>query len=112
MQTTTIYLLFVTLLTYAKDASNAPTIPPPDFIYPVQHVRETQNGYLTYKDRQLGSEEDDKQKNCVPRDSPEGKELLHLINKQLAEAAEGNSAAGVPETPAPTQILDSSALDG
>ncbi|KAK6727889.1 hypothetical protein RB195_005514 [Necator americanus] len=58
-----------------------------------------ENGYLTFKDHQLGSESaesaDVTPANCVPRDSPEGIARLHIINKQLAEEA---AAKGEPLT--------------
>ncbi|EYB89242.1 hypothetical protein Y032_0234g3146 [Ancylostoma ceylanicum] len=103
-------LLLLAVLSYARDTRSAPTaVTPPEFILPVQHVREVQNGYLTFKDHQLGSESaesDAKKKECVPRDSPEGIARLHIINKQLAEEAAGKAdpqaIGGTDSAPKPT----------
>ncbi|ETN70112.1 hypothetical protein RB195_005514 [Necator americanus] len=95
-----INIFLLAILTLTKEVRSAPTSPAPSvFILPVQHVREVQNGYLTFKDHQLGSESaesaDVTPANCVPRDSPEGIARLHIINKQLAEEA---AAKGEPLT--------------
>ncbi|VDO73007.1 hypothetical protein V3C99_003507 [Haemonchus contortus] len=74
--------------------------PAPDTIFPVQHVREIQSGYLTLKDSQLGSgsaeTEDATSPPCVPRNSPEGIARLYIIAKQKAEESK---ATTVPPSP-------------
>ncbi|KHJ86455.1 hypothetical protein OESDEN_13799, partial [Oesophagostomum dentatum] len=98
----TINLLLLAILSYARNIRYPRDAPaPPDFILPVQHVREVQEGYLTFKDHQLGSEsaEEDKTKKCIPRDSPEGIARLLVINQQLADAVAGQGQPTPGEKP-------------
>ncbi|CAJ0593081.1 unnamed protein product [Cylicocyclus nassatus] len=113
MRTTTFCLAIITLLAYARNINSAPIVdePPSEFIDPVLHVKETPDGYITYKDRQIDSEEEDK-KRCIPRDSPEGRARLHLINKQLTETEAGNLDSSVPSSPPEEPQPQPPTLDG